>query len=105
MNPCRGCGKDEPEVQFRSYPSGTRMPDCTVCGAAYQRRWRKKKDIKSRPDYAPECTQMRHPEPAFMEARVKEKIKEYADNTAKIKQAGLGVKAEAGACDRILKGM
>jgi hypothetical protein len=79
MNPCTGCGKDEPEVQFNNYPSGTRMCSCKGCRAAYQKQWRKKKNIKSRPDYMPECTQMRHPDGMIMEGNVMKAMKKVHD--------------------------
>jgi hypothetical protein len=105
MEPCRGCGLDEPLVTFNSYPSGARFPNCKMCARLYQRKWRAKKDIKSRPDYMPECTQMRHPDDMIMEGNVQKHMKKVHDEERKITEARLGFIPEAGLCDQIIKGM
>ena len=51
----------------------------------------------------PSYTEMRHPDPAFMEANVQNLIKKYADERAKLKEARLGFVPTAGTCDLILK--
>jgi hypothetical protein len=104
MNPCRKCGKSEPEVKFGSYPSGTRKPDCNVCVAIYQRAWQKDGGaVNPQPDYVPDCMGVRHPDEAVMALNVWFMTKEYEDRERKIEQAHLGFVPNAGLCDLILE--
>ena len=101
MKPCRKCGTPYPLAHYPTYPSGTPKPYCRPCIALYQKEQRAKSF--ARPDYMPSYTEMRHPDPAFMEANVQNLIKKYADEQAKL--AHLPFKPEAWLADQILKGI
>ena len=102
MKSCGKCGIDHPLSEYGLYPSGTVKPYCRACVAQYQREHRKAR--KKQPDYAPDCTEMRHPDDMVHEGNVLKAMKKVADEEAKIKQAHLKFIPEAGLCDMILKG-
>lgn len=102
MKPCSQCKKTKPLSDFDRYPSGTVKAKCKACYADYRRMWRKKKSIKERPDYMPECAQMRHPDRMVMEGNVQKAMKKYAEEGQKIVLAHLSFEADAGLCDIIL---
>jgi hypothetical protein len=106
MKTCTKCEQPKPLSDFDLYPSGTVKAKCKACYADYRRQWRMKKaafKIKERPDYMPECTQMRHPNPLVMEGNVMKAMKKVHDELTQI--AHLGFEPEAGLVDIILKDM
>jgi hypothetical protein len=101
MKRCSQCKEEKPLSEYGLYPNGNPLAHCKTCHNAMSDASRAKNVPKSRVD--PCYTEMRHPDPAFMEANVVKLIKIYADNETKIKQAGLGFEPNAGTCDLILR--
>ena len=101
MKPCRKCGKEYPLSHYPTYPSGTPKPYCRPCIALYQKKQRVRG--KAQPDYAPDCTQMRHPNQLVMEGNVQKHMKKVYEEEQKL--AHLPFEPEAGLADQILKGI
>jgi hypothetical protein len=101
MKQCRKCGKDSPLSEYRRYISGTVKPYCPACVAIYQKAHRK--PANKAPDYTPDCTQMRHPDPLVMEGYVQKMMKKYADAEVILKQYRRRLLPTAGACDLALE--
>lgn len=77
MKPCRKCGKEYPLNHYPTYPSGTHMPYCRPCISLYQKQQRAKSF--ARPEYVPNYTEMRHPNPMVMEGNVQKAMKRVHD--------------------------
>jgi hypothetical protein len=103
MEFCTKCEEPKEISDFYTAPSGKMVRPCKKCKVEWLKEYRKKNPtLTIKTEYSVSYTEMRHPDPAFMEANVQELIKKYADNEAMIEQAGLGFEPTAGVCDIIL---
>jgi hypothetical protein len=106
MKVCTKCKTNKSLSDYGLYVSGTVKAKCKACAALYAKERRQayvNGDVKKQPNYVPDCTQMRHPDPLFMKAQVKKMARFYRKQKAKLKQAGLGVRSPAGVCDMVLE--
>lgn len=101
MKTCSKCKEDLPLSAFGLYPNRNPKAHCKVCHNKYARKGyhRRKRQPKTDPDYR----QMRHPDPAVMEANVQKMVARYADNKARLKRANLDFMSGAVACDLVLR--